>query len=349
MKKKGRPSGSTAIPFAIDAPRAEDINRPYRIPVTGWFFAGESHPFVDLLTVWSGGACIGKTELFYERPDVNGHLKLPSGIRTGFTLQCAIPANSLSAGGETAVPLELLLHLHDGRTVYLAAHSAMVRSNPKTGFFYHTLQPGVETLLRREAVYQSGPTLDDVNRDVVDLLHRYLGEARHILDVGCGSGPYSRPMTEKGYQWTGAEVKESDCATMKARSLPHARVIPGQPLPFADEQFDAAMCIEVLEHIEDPDAFLTEIKRVISGRLLLSVPNAELLPLLSVHHVIPFHMVEPDHKNFFTRFSLGALLRRHFPLVEVLDYAPLPIGNLIGETLPYHLFAIAGKRTNAGH
>lgn len=329
------------IRFVVDSPRPGEIHRPYRVPVTGWFFAGESHHLVNLLTVWSGGICIGRTELFYDRPDVNEHLGLPPGIRTGFSVHCA------AAGGGTTISLELFLHLSDGGTIQLTDHSTAVHANLTDSLFHHLLQQGTETILRRDEIYRSGPTLEVVNSEVVHLLHRYLGDARHILDVGCGCGPYARPLMEKGYQWMGVEVKEDDCATMKARSLPHVRVIPHQPLPFADEQFDAAMCIEVLEHIEDPDTFLEEIGRVISGRLLVSVPNAELLPLMSAHHIIPAHMLEPDHKNFFTRFSLGALLRRHFSFAEVIDYAPLPIGNLIGEVLPYHLFAVAGKSSPA--
>lgn len=279
--------------------------------------------------------------MLYERPDVNEYLTLPPGIRTGFSVHCA------TAGGDTTISLELFLHLREGGTIQLTDHSTAVHANLTDSLFHHALQRGTETILRRDEIYRSGPTLEVVNSEVVHLLHRYLGDARHVLDVGCGCGPYARPLMEKGYHWMGAEVKEGDCVTMQERSLPHVRVIPNQPLPFSDEQFDAAMCIEVLEHIEAPDAFLKEISRVIRGRLLVSVPNAELLPLLSAHHIIPAHMLEPDHKNFFTRFSLSALLRRHFAFAEVIDYAPLPIGDLIGEVLPYHLFAVAGKSSIA--
>jgi len=51
-------------------------------------------------------------------------------------------------------------------------------------------------------------------------------------------------------------------------------------LPFADADFDAALCLEVLEHIDEPRAFLAEIRRVAPRQLIVSVPNCELLGYL---------------------------------------------------------------------
>jgi SAM-dependent methyltransferase len=47
-------------------------------------------------------------------------------------------------------------------------------------------------------------------------------------------------------------------------------------LPFEDESFDAAICIEVLEHLFAPQDAAAEIRRVLrpGGRLIASVPNA---------------------------------------------------------------------------
>jgi SAM-dependent methyltransferase len=47
-----------------------------------------------------------------------------------------------------------------------------------------------------------------------------------------------------------------------------------QRLPFADEEFDAVLCVHVLEHIDDDAAALREIRRVLrrSGWAALQVP-----------------------------------------------------------------------------
>ena len=77
-------------------------------------------------------------------------------------------------------------------------------------------------------------------------------------------------------------------------------------LPCSDAEYDSAICIEVLEHTKDPETFAAEIARIIRGRALFSVPNMELLPYLHDWRVVPWHLLEGDHKNFFTRASLCA-------------------------------------------
>jgi SAM-dependent methyltransferase len=173
------------------------------------------------------------------------------------------------------------------------------------------------------------------------LLRRYLGPPPlRLVDIGCGLGSYACPLTTDGYDWLGVEVSERECAELAKRALPHVRAAAGAALPFSHQMFDAAICIEVLEHIAEPDPFIAEIRRI-AKRLLVSVPNIELLPYLSPHMAVPWHMLEADHKNFFTRWGLRGLLRRHFGRVEIVDYAPAPLPTVEGTTLYYHLFAIA--------
>ena len=43
------------------------------------------------------------------------------------------------------------------------------------------------------------------------------------------------------------------------------------------------------------------------------MPNSEPIPYLFQHAVVPWHLLEATHINFFTPTILGALLRRLFP------------------------------------
>ena len=52
-------------------------------------------------------------------------------------------------------------------------------------------------------------------------------------------------------------------------------------------------------------------------------------------------MLEGDHKNFFTRWSLGSLLREFYPRVEVGFHTPYPLKTPEGTALHYNLFAVA--------
>ena len=99
--------------------------------------------------------------------------------------------------------------------------------------------------------------------------------------------------------------------------------------------------IEVLEHLPDPRAFLAEVKRVAPGRLLASVPNAELVTYLQPRRAVPWHMLESDHRNFFTQASLAELLGAFYPRVEVFGYDRMDVTGADGIPLPYALFAIA--------
>ena len=130
-------------------------------------------------------------------------------------------------------------------------------------------------------------------------------------------------------------------AELARLGLPH-RQVDGRALPFADGAFDAALCIEVLEHIDEPRAFLREVSRV-APRLIVSVPNCELLGYLWDHLATPWHMLEASHVNFFTRWSLGALLREFYPEVELGFHTPYPLRTLEGTPLHYNLLAVARR------
>jgi hypothetical protein len=106
---------------------------------------------------------------------------------------------------------------------------------------------------------------------------------------------------------------------------------------------DCAICIEVVEHTKDPATFVAEIARITRRRALFSVPNMELLPFLHDWRVVPWHLLEGDHKNFFTRANLGALLSRHFQSVEIFPYGEHPLRTRDDVPLFVHLFAVANK------
>jgi hypothetical protein len=69
----------------------------------------------------------------------------------------------------------------------------------------------------------------------------------------------------------------------------------------------------------------------------------ELLPYLYDWRVVPWHLLEADHKNFFTRASLRALLSRHLSRVEIFPYGEHPLRTRDGVPVHVHLFAIADK------
>ena len=95
-----------------------------------------------------------------------------------------------------------------------------------------------------------------------------------ILDVGCGVGQVVRRLMESGHEAHGVEVSEPNIA--KAKKVSElCQLYDGVRLPFNDDTFDSAGSLNVLEHVEQPEAFITELVRIVKpgGRIILSSPN----------------------------------------------------------------------------
>jgi SAM-dependent methyltransferase len=323
----------------LDAPLTDALCDPLALRVEGWIHGDKDHENIIGVEICADGERVGLTYALALRPDVVAALALPAGIRTGFLLDAHCPAARFDA------PLTLTVHavFRDGsRSAPLVTREVrMMARDYRRNHFGVLLDQSTIAVQRRGNIFATGPSLSEPSPEITQLLARYLPRApRRILDVGCGIGSYGRGLIAQGYDWHGAEVSASDCAELKRLGLPHTHVSPGR-LPFADAAFDAAIAIEVLEHIEEPRPFLTEIRRAAPRQLIVSVPNSELLGYLYDYLATPWHMLEGDHKNFFTRWSLGALLGEFYPRVEVGFHTPYPLRTVEGTPLHYNLFAVA--------
>ncbi len=321
----------------IEQPAHLDPVDPLTIRAEGWIHPGRGHPAVAEVRMRAEQGIIGRTRLLYIRPDVCQALGLAPDVSTGFSLLASHPRF------DAAGPLELEFEavLVDGTEARIGTRAVSpIRHDYRGNHYGSLLSDQPERLRHRADVYGSGPSAAGGSFEFLQLARRYLGSPPlRVIDVGCGLGFYGRHLLEDGYDWLGVEVKEADCAELARLGLPHRRV-DGRSLPFAEASFGAAMAVEVLEHIAEPDAFLREVRRV-AARLLVSVPNIELIPYLQPYDAVPWHLLEADHKNFFTRWSLRALLARHYNHVEVMGYGQAPLRTVEGTRLDYHLFAVA--------
>lgn len=77
-------------------------------------------------------------------------------------------------------------------------------------------------------------------------------------------------------------------------------------LPFADGEFDVAMCSHVLEHLENWEPALAELARV-ADTVVVVLPN----PLMP-----EWNFLNPDHKQYFSYGSLAAI-KAAYPNVEI--------------------------------
>jgi SAM-dependent methyltransferase len=98
-----------------------------------------------------------------------------------------------------------------------------------------------------------------------------------VLDVGCGTGHFTRWFVERGLITTGLDTSEAMLA--EARQLGGATFVEGDAmeLPFLDQEFDLVSLITCLEFVDDPERAIAEAVRVARGGLLLGVLNRDSL------------------------------------------------------------------------
>jgi SAM-dependent methyltransferase len=95
-----------------------------------------------------------------------------------------------------------------------------------------------------------------------------------VLDVGCGVGQVVARLQTAGFEAYGVDVSQPN-VTRARQITERCQVYDGKKLPYADGYFASAGALNVLEHVEEPEAFIQELVRVvrIGGRVVLSSPN----------------------------------------------------------------------------
>ncbi|MDA8602532.1 class I SAM-dependent methyltransferase [Gammaproteobacteria bacterium] len=102
----------------------------------------------------------------------------------------------------------------------------------------------------------------------IELISKDLGG--RILDVGCGSKPYRSFFSTSDY--VGLDIESDRVRNQRFADYTY----DGETFPFENNLFDVVICNQVLEHVFNPDQFLSEIFRVLKpdGKILLTVPFA---------------------------------------------------------------------------
>jgi len=119
------------------------------------------------------------------------------------------------------------------------------------------------------------------NRLITWALHRYFPHARSMLEVGCGTGFVSAGVrrANPSIRLVAGEISTAALDLARAR-LPDAEFLQmsASALPYEDE-FDVVGAFDVLEHVEDDDAMLSEMRRAVKrgGGLLITVPQHRFL------------------------------------------------------------------------
>jgi 2-polyprenyl-3-methyl-5-hydroxy-6-metoxy-1,4-benzoquinol methylase len=156
-----------------------------------------------------------------------------------------------------------------------------------------------------------------------------LAAPRSLLDVGCGEGVLVHQWAQRLGEGrvVGIDLEEDSIqagwAEHQAPNLEY-RVMEAGDLPFADDEFDLASAIEVLEHVPDPEHTVAEMARCAERHLLVSVPREPLWRMLNMARGAYWPALgnTPGHLNHWSRRSFIELLSRHGEVAHVRSPFP---------------------------
>lgn len=112
----------------------------------------------------------------------------------------------------------------------------------------------------------------EYEEQILPLLEEHLGQARRVLEVGCGEGHVARRIGRRGVEVFGIDPVAAHVAEARRRGGgPRYLRARGQAIALADDAVDTAVMCLVLEHLDPFEPVLAEVARVLepNGRLLV--------------------------------------------------------------------------------
>ena len=144
----------------------------------------------------------------------------------------------------------------------------------------------------------------------------HVGPEDIVVDVGCGDGGALNFCAKMGPHVILADIDADRIerargwiADSPAQSV-QTHVTDGNPLPLPDASVTRVICMEVLEHVDDPAAFMAELVRVgqPGARYLITVPDV-VQERLQTHLAPSIYFEKPNHIRIFERDVFDALVR----------------------------------------
>ncbi len=125
-------------------------------------------------------------------------------------------------------------------------------------------------------------------QDAIELLRLHGKTSGDLIEIGAGTGWQARVLSEAGYRVEAIDLPADSAISGHAhnRHWP-IRDYDGVHIPFADDSFDIIYSSNVLEHVEQLDALMDEMQRVLRpggiGLHLLPNPQWRILSLLTYY------------------------------------------------------------------
>jgi SAM-dependent methyltransferase len=140
-----------------------------------------------------------------------------------------------------------------------------------------------------------------------------------VLDIPSGQGALAEKSKREG-DFVCADIDEKNYSLEKT---PFIKLDMNDPLPFKNDTFDHVVCLEGIEHIENPFMLLREISRILrpEGNLIISTPNILTLKSRTRFLFYSYH----DH---FRYLKLGEDFRHNVQDYDHEHINPMTFGEI---------------------
>jgi SAM-dependent methyltransferase len=136
---------------------------------------------------------------------------------------------------------------------------------------------------------------------------------RKVLEIGCFNGFFLYDLRKKGSDVYGIDSNQRAIMIGREKFGLSDRLYTSLDRLESQKPFNDIVCIDVLEHLEDPKAYLKKLETFLApnGRMIIAGPTLER----SLHDKSDY---PPHHKWWFSRLGLKTLLEScDFELVSI--------------------------------
>ncbi len=162
------------------------------------------------------------------------------------------------------------------------------------------------------ALYESLITPSKIAKQAKALhsVGQLLPEKGRLLDFGCGAGHLVEQAQELGWEAHGCDVGEWIETASSNRNIDNIHVGNLDEIAFPNDHFDAAISMQVFEHLLEPLEDLAQLIRVVrpGGIVYINVPNYHTIPIMLGKD--DFMLNEPpQHVNYFAPATIRRLFK----------------------------------------
>jgi len=157
----------------------------------------------------------------------------------------------------------------------------------------------------------------------VDLLKGHVETTSKILDLGCGDGVLSYLLYRAGFKVTGIDVDELGINLAikqhnKRKTSCIFSCMSSSELP--DSSFDAIVCSDVIEHVDDAHQLIGDIQRILKpgGVAIISTPIRITEKVLDPEHVVEWFPTE--FEKLFSGFDVQFCTSHPVGLMEMMNW-----------------------------